>query len=359
MKVIHVIRHLRLSGINRVVADLALHQVKSGDSVVVAALSEEAEIDNAFSAALATSLREAGVALEFLGTGIGLQAVLALRKQMKACGCDIVHSHEISTDILSHVASRGLAAGHVRTIHNFDVHAQRSVHAARLIERGLAGSRIVGVSDAVSDRMRLFVPTACHGRVRTIRNGIDLAVREARRPEVPRFAYFGRNAVQKGLDFLPASAPALRRYGARLEVFAPANGAYDLTSLLAEDCFDLRQPSADASSSMRDYDAVIVPSRFEGLGLVAVEALAQGIPVIVTPAPGLMEVIGPDYPYTATAIDGPELAATVEKLCHDLQKGRVAGAIAETVARVRGMFSRDQMNEGYAEVYRQAKADMS
>jgi glycosyltransferase involved in cell wall biosynthesis len=41
-----------------------------------------------------------------------------------------------------------------------------------------------------------------------------------------------------------------------------------------------------------------MPSRFEGLGLVCLESLASGLPVIATNAPGLNEAIPENWPLT-------------------------------------------------------------
>jgi glycosyltransferase involved in cell wall biosynthesis len=50
-------------------------------------------------------------------------------------------------------------------------------------------------------------------------------------------------------------------------------------------------PHADAPDWFRAADVVVVPSRSEGLGMAAVEALACGVPVIATGVGGLIEVV--------------------------------------------------------------------
>jgi glycosyltransferase involved in cell wall biosynthesis len=42
---------------------------------------------------------------------------------------------------------------------------------------------------------------------------------------------------------------------------------------------------------MRDSDVLVFPSLFEGFGLVILEAMSQGVPVITTPNTGGVDVI--------------------------------------------------------------------
>lgn len=48
----------------------------------------------------------------------------------------------------------------------------------------------------------------------------------------------------------------------------------------------------DVAEIMKGSDIFVLPSKWEGFGLVAVEAMACGIPVVVTNVPGLSEVVG-------------------------------------------------------------------
>ncbi len=60
--------------------------------------------------------------------------------------------------------------------------------------------------------------------------------------------------------------------------------------------------------------AVVVPSRREGLGLVAVEALALGRPVIASRTGGLPEVVTPGAGVLVTPDDPDALAAALRAL---------------------------------------------
>lgn len=75
--------------------------------------------------------------------------------------------------------------------------------------------------------------------------------------------------------------------------------------------------------------AVVVPSLDEGFGLPALEAMACGVPVVVSPVGALPEVVGDAGLYAAP--DAPEAWADALEAC--LDPGRAAGMTARGLAR--------------------------
>lgn len=55
----------------------------------------------------------------------------------------------------------------------------------------------------------------------------------------------------------------------------------------------IRPHSPDAKGIYRETRILLVPSRYESWGRVATEAMVNGIPVLATPTPGLLENLGP------------------------------------------------------------------
>ena len=105
----------------------------------------------------------------------------------------------------------------------------------------------------------------------------------------PRFVAVGRLTVQKGFDRLIAFMAAAERDAhltilgdgpARAELEA-ARDARGLSSRVSLPGFD-----ADAPRHIAGADALLLPSRWEGLPNVALEALALGTRVIATPEAG-------------------------------------------------------------------------
>ncbi|PZR07451.1 MAG: hypothetical protein DI536_27760 [Archangium gephyra] len=127
--------------------------------------------------------------------------------------------------------------------------------------------------------------------------GADDRFFSVKRAEKPYFLALGRlDIVHKGLDvllraFAHARLPGLElvfagrgRDGARLESFARELGVERSVRVLG--------PVSDAQQLelLGHALAVVMPSRFEGFGMAAVEALAAGAPFIATAIPALLEV---------------------------------------------------------------------
>jgi glycosyltransferase involved in cell wall biosynthesis len=85
---------------------------------------------------------------------------------------------------------------------------------------------------------------------------------------------------------------------------------------------------------MRRADLVVQPATAEGLGLVAIEALHAGTPVLATPTAGAVEVLG-DFPsLLTTGFAVTDLAAAIEDaLERPAQHAAAAARAAESVRR--------------------------
>jgi glycogen(starch) synthase len=147
--------------------------------------------------------------------------------------------------------------------------------------------------------------------VTVIHNGIEplgwrpppAAVRAARERHSPDGAplvlYFGRLEWEKGVQDLLAALPRVRRAfpGARLVVAGQGRQALSLV----EQARRLRvRRSVDFVGHLSDRglvaclaaaDVVVLPSRYEPFGIVALEAAAAGAPLVASTAGGLAELV--------------------------------------------------------------------
>jgi glycogen synthase len=126
------------------------------------------------------------------------------------------------------------------------------------------------------------------------------AMRERYAPAgAPVLLYFGRLEYEKGVHDLIAALPRIRRAhpGTRLliagtgtahgELVAAAQGHRVRRSVT----FTGHLPDADLAALLRVADAVVLPSRYEPFGIVALEAAAAGAPLVASTAGGLGEVV--------------------------------------------------------------------
>jgi D-inositol-3-phosphate glycosyltransferase len=119
----------------------------------------------------------------------------------------------------------------------------------------------------------------------------------------PMLLFVGRIQPLKGLDIAVRTLAELGRNDAQLIVVGGASGVEGALELarveaLIEELglvgrvkFYEPQPHHLLSTFYRAADVVLVPSRSESFGLVALEAAACGIPVVATAVGGLMNLI--------------------------------------------------------------------
>ena len=112
-----------------------------------------------------------------------------------------------------------------------------------------------------------------------------------------RLAFVGRlDVISKGLDLLPQvlGLPHWRKRKVRLSLFGDGPHERCLRSMaeqleLTE--VDFRGQSNDIEAVWAEHHALVLPSRFEGMPLVVVEAMLCGRPCIVTDVGGNRELV--------------------------------------------------------------------
>ena len=67
----------------------------------------------------------------------------------------------------------------------------------------------------------------------------------------------------------------------------------------------------DVPARMAQATLLVLPSAFEGLPLVVLEAMAAGLPVVATRIGGTTEALGPDHPWLTPPGDSRALAAAL------------------------------------------------
>lgn len=103
---------------------------------------------------------------------------------------------------------------------------------------------------------------------------------------------------------------------------------------------------------LRDADAFVLPSRSENQGVAAVEALAAGLPVIVTPEVGIAAAVVAGGAGLIASAEPDVLADAMRALAGDAAQRQEMGARAQALARE--TFSIEAMTDGLLRMYRAA-----
>lgn len=274
---------------------------------------------------------------------------VALSSLFGAWRPDIVHAHDWAVawaaDVLAslyavpivttfHGTERGRHGGHLAPGRQTDINSVEwwQAHRSRRI---IAATKLM-----VRDVVEGFEMDPDH--VTRIPIGIDPAWWEAvnpgevaNRPRNGRVFAWGRVQYEKGFQVLARAISSLRYRVAGLECVIAGRGSYlpELQSQIdiagAGDLVEL--PGFLSDNQLREAihhaGCVVIPSLYEPFGVVALEALAGGAPLIVADTGGLAELVGG----TGSALlfepgNASELADCIERVLTDdvLADGLVA-----------------------------------
>jgi glycosyltransferase involved in cell wall biosynthesis len=112
---------------------------------------------------------------------------------------------------------------------------------------------------------------------------------------------------------------------------------------------ELREPGPDLLDAYAEASAIVLPSRFEGLPLVVLEAMALRIPIVATRVCGTVEAIDDSVAWLVPPEDPGALAAAVLRVLGD---GDEVAARAERASqRWRAEFRTSRMVADTEAVY--------
>jgi glycosyltransferase involved in cell wall biosynthesis len=106
---------------------------------------------------------------------------------------------------------------------------------------------------------------------------------------------------QKNLSALIELIPRIDDINPVLEIFGEGSERdslrFQIQSKNLGNRIKLRGVSDNVRSKMRESDIMILPSLYEGLGFVLLEALEEGCLIVASRVPAIEEVLGKDYPF--------------------------------------------------------------
>lgn len=310
-------------------------------------------------------------------------------------GADLVHSHTWYANFGGHTAKLLHGIPHVISAHSLE--PMRPWKAEQLgggyrvssfIERTayLGADAVIAVSAGMREDVLRSYPEIDPENVRVVHNGIDLEGWQrnddpdtVRRwgidPDRPSVVFVGRITRQKGLPYLLRAAAQLP---AEVQLVLCA-GAPDTPELLAEVqqlVSDLREnrdgvvwiddmlPRNELTAILTAATTFVCPSVYEPLGIVNLEAMACGTPVVGSGTGGIPEVVthgevGTIVPIeqlsdgTGEPIDPQkfvaDLATALNEMVADPDRARELGAAARK--RVEDHFSWDAIAQRTIAVY--------
>ena len=220
-----------------------------------------------------------------------------LRARLADGGFDIVICPQVEATVIAWLAARGLGVPvFISHLHGNprveEQHGTRRTRASFQLYRHLVSSQLGGVL-AVSPSLQRYTARAVtpHTPVHFVRNPVrDLgepATRSARNGQV-RFLNVARLSHQKGQDILlqalAMARPDLPPVSLTLVGTGPDEAALRRQSsdLGLDDIVTFAGYTSDPAVHFRAADCFVLPSRWEGFGVVLIEALHFGLPLLAS-----------------------------------------------------------------------------
>jgi len=293
---------------------------------------------------------------------------------------DAVHAHYWLSGIAGHIVKHRLEIPLICTFHTLArVKAETADDEPE--RRARAEATVIGCSDAllaccsVEAAQLVQLYDADPSRIALLAPGVDHAFfapgsrAGARRaigvdPETPVVLFVGRIQPLKGVDVAVEAFAALGRSDALLVIVGGPSGPLGadhldhVHKLVVERGLAGRvrfvdpQPHEMLSSYYRAAEVVLVPSRSESFGLVALEAAACGTPVVASAVGGLTTVI--DHGRTGYLVEPRQalaFAAAAGPILDDPALARALGiAAAELAGRYHWAASASALRSLYGEL---------
>jgi glycosyltransferase involved in cell wall biosynthesis len=247
-----------------------------------------------------------------------LRAALAATRSRRP---DVIHAHWwFPGGVIGAIASLRTGVPLLITLHGSDVHIAERPGLRKLARLTLRRARVIGVVSEALRREVIDLLNVDPAKVVVLRMPVQMPaptnIEPPADPPPLRLVCVGRLAREKGFGVLLDAMRSLD-VDVQLDVFGdgPARAELEVAARGLDVTFHGARPRSEIAEVLSRAHALVAPSLREGLGMVALEALAVGRPVIASGAGGLVEtVVDGDDGILVPPGDPVALAAALRRL---------------------------------------------
>lgn len=372
-KITYIIDGLGLGGAERIVYELATGLDKKRFDVEVVFLTPPKYLKTESQKAdIRTLLEKKDILVTHIPkrSKIGCQLLRDLTNHLHTRKPDIVHTHLFASDLWGTIAAhRAKIKTILSTEHSLNQNEGKLKHLLKSFAARYTSS-IIAVSETVAFSLYKRSPHA-KKKVAVIPNGIDISRFSQKTQKEQRAArpflvigLFGRLEKEKGhADFLRTLALLSSKNSAnqscgndsyRVRIVGNGTQKKYLESLVQElhltEQVTFEPARDDIAALYQEVDILAVPSRFEGFGLVAVEGMAAGLPIIASDIPAFREIVqsGKNGFLVDFVSHKKEAAQRIDELLSDKELRDRVGKSASSFAQ---KYDLQVMIEEYENVY--------
>lgn len=310
-----------------------------------------------------------GLGLPTAGAFLFARIVGRMRELQRLGQIDLIHAHApLPCGHAAMLLSAELGIPYVVSVHGLDAFSTKQVSGRagewcrRISQRVYRGSRrVICVSERVREQVLEGTGSGC--RTSVVYNGVDpkmFSPRNEPTPGSPTVLAVGNLVPIKGHDVLIRAAASVAQEFptltvevigdgpelSHLQMLAGTLGSADRVHFLG------RQSRHDVAETMRRSTVFALPSKYEGLGCVYLEAMATGKAVIGCRGQGIAEVIRHGSNGFLVGIDNDrELALALTMLLRDERRRDALGTAARDTILDR--FTMEQQAESLVRIYRE------
>ncbi len=311
-----------------------------------------------------------GFGLPTAGAFLFARIIGLVRELQRAGRIDLIHGHgAMPCGHAAMLLSAELALPYVISVHGLDAFSTEQVRGragnwCRSISQRVYRSsrRVICVSEHVRERVLEGTGPTC--RTSVIYNGVDpelFSPGAASAPASPLVLSVGNLIPIKGHELLLRAVAALTAEFPGLAVEIIGDGPE--RSRLEDIARDLkiadrvrfrgRQSRREVAAAMRGCTVFALPSRYEGLGCVYLEAMSVGKPVIGCREQGIAEVIRQgSNGFLVGPNNQKELTLALGMLLGDeVRRRNLGGAARDTILE---RYTLEQQAEGLVRIYRES-----
>ncbi len=345
MNIAHVTYGLGIGGIETMLVNIANEQASFGHNVHIIVINDIA--DQSLVGQISPEVK-----IKFLSRPVKSRDpryLLRLNTYLHSISPDVIHLHYAS--ISRFILLPGLRRKLCVTLHAL-------CRPSNIIWLDRSGPVF-----AISDMVREDISNKLGLESETVCNGINLSSVKyrnvTRRKSDPfRIVQVSRlNHAEKGQDILIRAVANLIESGHNIKLTFIGDGESrqylkDLVAELGiEDIVEFLGSRSQhyVLTHLSEYDLFVQPSRFDGFGLTVAEAMASGIPVLVSDNNAPMEVIGyGEYGFHFRGEDASDCAEKIKSIMNSYPDANFLAAAAE---RVKSQYNVRRTAERYIELY--------
>lgn len=329
MKLLHIITDIEFGGAEKQLLILARHQARNGYQVDVAYLKGYPEMSDAFEKA------NINIHKDFANITPIFQ-IYKLRRLIHQHNYDLIHAHLPRAELIF-ALSQFLIRKHFPAIsskHNSEMFFPKAPKPiSRILSRFSSRSfeSHIFISNSArqfafssgeisSQKSNTIIPYAYDSK-----NGLS-SPRSIFGQHRIRFLFLGRFEKQKNLPFLIHCFREHKRFFPEDTLTLVGRGSEEeYLRRISSGSIEFLERTSDVDVYYKSHDCLILPSSYEGFGLVLLEAMVFGIPILCSNVSSMPEVLGKDY----RGLFDPQDPSSLLSLMNELHDGDYFDSLAK------------------------------